>query len=197
MTTTPRTITPAEVLEERRTGPGFDDIRRTGGGHDGSGFFGFMPSCFCINCRNYYDPTGEQTAAYLNCEPSYFGHGAYQPSFFGSDLWKISYFLNRKDGIYWNSGKPVDMISLEELAASLDTSPAAPSSIPPRSILIIKGVDSADDPLCYHEWTYHQIENGYKYTLYRNGDNVYNADWRKNVILREALFDAVNTVAIQ
>ena len=90
----PRTVTAAEVLAERAS------ARKVDPGHSGDGFYGFMPSCHCPNCRDYYDPTGEQVAAYLNCQPSFFDKLAYLPEFGVSELRTYSFYNARKPGIY-------------------------------------------------------------------------------------------------
>ena len=188
----PRFITAAEVLAERNEGPGYAEWRSLGGGHDGLGFFGFMPSCDCPNCRNYYDPTGEQIAAYLNCEPSFFDRGAYMPSFYNSDLFDVSYRAARTDGIYWNSGPLRDQITIDVLKHMLDTEGPIPNALPPRSILVIRKLPTTYE---YHEWVYHPVDNGYKYTLHRNGENVYNAEWRARVIKPDELYQDVHNIA--
>ncbi len=76
----PRTVTATEVLTERAA------MRTVDPGHNGSGFYGFMPACHCPGCRDHFDPTGEHVAAYLNCQPSYFDKNAYLPEFGVSKL---------------------------------------------------------------------------------------------------------------
>ena len=90
----PRPVTAAEVLAERAAS------RKVDPGHSGNGFYGFMPSCHCANCRDYYDPTGEHVAAYLNCKPSLFEKTAYLPEFGSSELRTYSLYNARKPGIY-------------------------------------------------------------------------------------------------
>ena len=90
----PRTVTATEVLAERAA------ARKVDPGHSGDGFYGFMPSCHCPNCRDHYDPTGEHVAAYLNCQPSLFEKLAYLPEFGASELRTYSYYNARKPGIY-------------------------------------------------------------------------------------------------
>lgn len=90
----PRPVTAAEVLAERA------EKRKVDPGHRGDGFYGFMPVCHCPNCRDYFDPTGEHVAAYLNCEPSCFDKLAYLPEFGPSELRTYSFYNARKPGIY-------------------------------------------------------------------------------------------------
>jgi hypothetical protein len=90
----PRTVTATEVLTERAA------MRTVDPGHNGSGFYGFMPACHCPGCRDHFDPTGEHVAAYLNCQPSYFDKNAYLPEFGVSKLRTYSFYNARKPGIY-------------------------------------------------------------------------------------------------
>ena len=90
----PRTVTATEVLAERAA------MRAVDPGHNGSGFYGFMPACHCAGCRDHFDPTGEHVAAYLNCQPSYFDKNAYLPEFGESKLRTYSFYNARKPGIY-------------------------------------------------------------------------------------------------
>ena len=90
----PRTVTATEVLTERAA------MRAVDPGHNGSGFYGFMPACHCPGCRDHFDPTGEHVAAYLNCQPSYFDKNAYLPEFGVSKLRTYSFYNARKPGIY-------------------------------------------------------------------------------------------------
>jgi hypothetical protein len=75
-------------------------MRAVDPGHNGSGFYGFMPACHCPGCRDHFDPTGEHVAAYLNCQPSYFDKNAYLPEFGVSKLRTYSFYNARKPGIY-------------------------------------------------------------------------------------------------
>jgi hypothetical protein len=90
----PRSVTATEVLTERAA------MRAVDPGHNGSGFYGFMPACHCPGCRDHFDPTGEHVAAYLNCQPSYFDKNAYLPEFGVSKLRTYSFYNARKPGIY-------------------------------------------------------------------------------------------------
>jgi len=90
----PRTVTATEVLTERAA------MRAVDPGHNGTGFYGFMPACHCPGCRDHFDPTGEHVAAYLNCQPSYFDKNAYLPEFGESKLRTYSFYNARKPGIY-------------------------------------------------------------------------------------------------
>ena len=90
----PRTVTATEVLAERAA------MRAVDPGHNGSGFYGFMPACHCPGCRDHFDPTGEHVAAYLNCQPSYFDRNAYLPEFGESKLRTYSFYNARSPGIY-------------------------------------------------------------------------------------------------
>ena len=89
----PRAILAEEIMLERTA------ARKIDPGHSGDGFYGFMPNCPCPSCRDHYDPTGKETAAYLNCEPSYFDKIAFIPSF-PPEIFKYSFYNARKPGIY-------------------------------------------------------------------------------------------------
>jgi hypothetical protein len=79
-TTGPRLITAEEVLVER------SDLRRELGyvpHGTGRGWSSMLwVSCDCPNCRDHYDPTGEESAKYLNMDfPSFFNDQSEKPSF--------------------------------------------------------------------------------------------------------------------
>lgn len=90
----------AERAERRAVDPG----------HDGTGFYGFMPACSCAGCRDHFDPTGEHVAAYLNCQPSYFDKNAYLPEFGDSKLRIHSFYAARSPGIYVQGSTSAPMI---------------------------------------------------------------------------------------
>lgn len=90
----PRLIKPEEVKVER------DTVRISEPGHSGVLVSSLILSCHCANCRDYFDPMGEDTAAYLNCQPSMFDKGVSLPSFLGSMLYQHSFYKTRKPGLY-------------------------------------------------------------------------------------------------
>ena len=114
---TPRFITATEVLNERK-----QMLRESGDpGHSGSGFWGFMPDCFCYNCRTYYDPTGAEIASYLNCMPSFFDKGN-PPSFLKSPLLNESFLAARgTTGLFaeFAPGQQREETTLDAVAAAL------------------------------------------------------------------------------
>jgi hypothetical protein len=84
-----RRITAAEVLAERTA-------LRKELGHvphgTGAGWSSyFWVSCDCPNCRDEYDPSGNESAAYMNLEPSFFDDQGEIPSFAFSTLYKQSF----------------------------------------------------------------------------------------------------------
>jgi hypothetical protein len=114
----PRTVTATEVLAERAA------MRAVDPGHNGSGFYGFMPACHCPGCRDHFDPTGEHVAAYLNCQPSYFDRNAYLPEFGESKLRTYSFYNARSPGIYVQGPASAAMIFPCPVNAVLSTPPA-------------------------------------------------------------------------
>lgn len=106
----PRLITAAEILAERAA-------LRTELGHvphgTGSGWSSMLwISCDCPNCRDEYDPTGEESAKYLNMEyDSFFRGKSEMPSFAFSKIAKESFLAAVKPGFY--VGKRTDCLSLE------------------------------------------------------------------------------------
>ena len=66
----------------------------------------FWVSCDCPNCRDYYDPTGEESAKYLNMEyPSFFNGQNDTPSFAFSKIAKDSFLAHLKPGFYIGNAK--------------------------------------------------------------------------------------------
>ena len=96
----PRLITAEEVLAERPT------MRQEM----------FAPHaltyiCNCPQCANHYDPTGEETAKYLNMDyPTIFDGREQLPSFILSELGSESYLAHLKPGFYiGNAKKPATL----------------------------------------------------------------------------------------
>lgn len=107
--TGPRLITAEEVLAERA-----EQRREYGYFPHGQGerwSSAFWVSCDCPNCRDNYDPTGEETAKYLNMEyPSFFNGQGEKPSFSFSKIVKSSYLAHLKPGFYiGNAKKPATL----------------------------------------------------------------------------------------
>ena len=108
----PRIITAAEVLAERRQ-------MREELGHvphgTGRGWSSMLwVSCDCPNCRDEYDPTGEESAKYLNMDyTSFFRGQGEKPSFHFSKIAAESMLAAAKPGFY--SGKRTDRLLLDEI----------------------------------------------------------------------------------
>ena len=103
-------ITAAEVLAERA------ELRQElgyiphGTGTGWSSYF--WVSCDCPNCRDHYDPTGEESAKYMNMEfPSFFNGKSEKPSFAFSKLVKESYLATLEPGFYIGNAKKPAVLS--------------------------------------------------------------------------------------
>lgn len=98
-----RFITAEEILAERaavKSGSSFSH---------GTGRSMFWISCGCPNCSNEYDPTGEETAKFMNMDPSsFFTDQAEMLSFDFSTLAKESFIYNAKPGFYIDSDTRVN-----------------------------------------------------------------------------------------
>lgn len=97
----PRRITAAEILAERTA------LRRELGyipHGTGRGWSSMLwKSCDCPNCRDEYDPTGEESAKYLNMDPrSYFTDQSEIPSFAFSKIAAESLWATATQGIYFD-----------------------------------------------------------------------------------------------
>ena len=106
----PRLITAAEILAE------LNELLNNGTywPHDYNARCGVWVYCDCPKCRLYYDPTGEESAKYLNMDhESFFRGQSDQPSFAFSRLFKESYLAHSKPGFY--VGKRRDCLSLDEV----------------------------------------------------------------------------------
>lgn len=98
--TAPRRITAAEVLADRRALLESD----TDWPHDYNARCGVWIYCDCPKCREYYDPTGEETAKYLNMDPtSFFTMQSDLPSFSMTQIAKKSLWFTVAPGIYFDA----------------------------------------------------------------------------------------------
>jgi len=88
-----QSVTAKEVMLDREA------TRIANAVYEYSSLHGFMEICPCPNCRDEYDPTGKESAAFLNCEPSYFDKFSFIP-IFSPELFKKSFYSSRKPGIY-------------------------------------------------------------------------------------------------
>ena len=96
----PRRITGAEILDE------LNGLLNNGTywPHDYNSRCGLTVSCDCPKCRLYYDPTGEESAKYLNMEyPSWFNGQGEKPSFVFSTIARESILAHAKPGFYIDS----------------------------------------------------------------------------------------------
>ena len=153
----PRLITAAEVIAERtalRQELGYVP-HGTGNGWSSM----FWVSCDCPNCRDEYDPTGEESAKYMNMDyTSFFCDQSDIPSFAFSKIAKESYWFNAEPGFYFDTGVH-GVRSLDELLSQL----TPPLAIYPKHILYIgkeRVIDrfflNADDTT----WTRRSWKNG-------------------------------------
>lgn len=110
----PRLITAMEILAERTALRGELGYIPHGTGRGWSSMF--WVSCDCPNCRDEYDPTGEESAKYLNMDhESFFRGQGEKPSFAFSKIAKESYLAHVKPGFY--VGKRRDCLRLDEVQA--------------------------------------------------------------------------------
>jgi hypothetical protein len=132
----PRMITAAEILAERQ------ELRNSGMDfpHNFNARCGVWVYCDCPPCRDYYDPTGEESAKYLNMEyPSWFDGQSDVPSFYFSKLAKESYLGHRKPGFYiGNAKKPA---ALEDVILVL----TPPLPLKPKRILHVVSHNTWDE----------------------------------------------------
>lgn len=132
----PRLITAAEILDER------DALRNSGQDfpHNYNARCGVWVSCDCPPCRDFYDPTGEESAKYLNMEfPSWFNGQVDMPSFYFSRAAKESYLAHIKPGFYiGNAKKPA---TLEAVVLVL----TPPFPMKPKRILRVLGKGTWDE----------------------------------------------------
>lgn len=150
------TLYAADILAER-----VRQLDATGDpGHSGSGFWGFMPDCFCYNCRSYYDRSGQEMANYLNCKPSTFDTNSTMPTFLSVDtVWPRSLLKSRqvRGGIFAEcvAGEVRQEVTLEELALKE----------PPVSVHVI-GKNGAGQHVSV---LFRAVEGGYKSMRHVNG----------------------------
>ena len=165
----PRFIEAKEILDER------DEQRKYASSPHGSGrgwSSMFWVSCDCHRCRDHYDPTGEETAKYLNMDPaSFFTDQVELPSFAStSKAAKESLFFNASSGFYFDADGRVRTLDsfLEQLTP--------PLALQPRHILHIsndgtkdrfflsEGKDATKDRFFLSEdktmWTRHTWKSG-------------------------------------
>lgn len=149
----PRRISAAEVLAERA------ELRREIGycPHGVGGNY-FWVYCDCPNCADYYDPTGEERAKYLNMDlSSFYITQSDMPSFAFSKIAKESLLFASTPGFYFNSDARV-----RDLTSFLSQM-TPPLALYPKAILHI-GTDRVWDRYIFSEetgsWTRHTWKRG-------------------------------------
>lgn len=162
----PRRITAAEILAERaalRTELG-SIPHGTGRGWSSM----LWVSCDCPNCRDEYDPTGEESAKYLNMDSSSFFRGqSDKPSFAFSKIAKESFLAHSKPGFYldWDHRR-LDLPTLLERLTP-------PLALRPKTILRI-GEDGVWDELVLTadetNWFRRTYRDG-RIVRYKEGEN--------------------------
>ncbi len=152
----PRVITAEEVLTERSA------LRKELGyvpHGTGRGWSSMLwVSCDCPNCRDYYDPTGEECAKYLNMDfPSFFNDQSEKPSFAFSKIAKESYLAHMGPGFYiGNAKKPAP---LDDVVLVI----TPPLPLKPKRILYISQKHDWDEFILSDDkstWFRHSFEKG-------------------------------------
>ena len=135
MATTSRFISAEEILEERTA------LRKELGyvpHGTGRGWSSMLwISCDCPNCRDQYDPTGVESAKYLNMDPSsFFTDQSEVPSFAFSKIAKESQLFNAAFGFYFDNDVRVRTLEglLEQLTPPLALYPSNILHVGPNSI---------------------------------------------------------------
>ena len=151
----PRLITAEEVLAERAS---LSDSGSFPHG-TGRGWSSYKwVSCDCPPCRNEYDPTGEETAKYMNMEyPSFFNGQAEKPSFSFSELVKQSYLAHMGPGFYIGGAKKA--ATLEDVVLVI----TPPLPLKPKRILYIAPNHDWDEFILSDDksyWTRRSYEKG-------------------------------------
>lgn len=161
----PRLITASDVLAERRAQ--FDS--GTYWPHDYNANCGLWVYCDCPKCREYYDPTGEETAKYLNMDPtSFYAKQSDMPSFDFSTLAKESFWFAATPGFYFDTGSLYGVRDMESFITQL----TPPLALYPTHILHIGkgGVDRfflSDDKTSWSRYTWKSGNSVY----YKEGEN--------------------------
>jgi len=147
-------ITAAELLVERKA------LLSSGQSwpHDYYASSGVWVSCGCPKCCAYYDPTGEETAKYINMEfPSWYDGQSEKPAFFTfSEVVKQSYLAHAKNGFYIGNAKKA--AALEDVCLVL----TPPLPLRPKRISYI-GKSVWDEFLLSEDkttWTHRTYDKG-------------------------------------
>ena len=152
----PRFITAEEILIERSA------LRRELGyvpHGTGRGWSSMLwVSCDCPNCRDYYDPTGEECAKYLNMDfPSFFNDQSEKPSFAFSKIAKESYLAHMGPGFYIGNAKKA--ATLEDVILVI----TPPLPLKPKRILYISQKYDWDEFILSDDkstWFRHSFDKG-------------------------------------
>jgi hypothetical protein len=148
----PRLITAAEVLEERKALRSELSSVPHGTGRGWSSYF--WVSCDCPNCRDNYDPTGEECAKYLNMDSTSFFRGQSEaPSFAFSKIAKESFLAYATPGFYLKETR----LTVDELLTQLT---------PSTSTILRIGEDGTWDEFILNG-------NAWKRRTYKKGRSVY------------------------
>lgn len=118
----PRRITAVEILAE------LNELLHNGTcwPHDYNASCGLWVYCDCPKCRLYYDPTGEESAKYLNMDPrSFFTDQSDIPSFSFSQIAKESLWAAATPGIYFDNDARVRTLTgfIEQMTPPLAIRP--------------------------------------------------------------------------
>jgi len=118
----PRRITAVEILAE------LNELLHSGTywPHDYNASYGLWVYCDCPKCRLYYDPTGEESAKYLNMDPrSFFTDQSDIPSFAFSQIAKESLWATATPGIYFDDDARVRTLTgfIEQMTPPLAIRP--------------------------------------------------------------------------
>ena len=119
----PRRITATEVLADRRALLESNMYWP----HDYNASCGVWVSCDCPKCQEYYDPTGEETAKYLNMDPaSFFTIQSDLLSFSFTQIAKGSLWFSLAPGIYFDNDARVRTLDgfIEQMTPPLAIRPS-------------------------------------------------------------------------
>ena len=168
MASTPRIITATEILEDRRAL--FESNGSSYWPHDYNARCGVWVYCDCPKCRDYYDPTGEESAKYLNMDPtSFFTMQSALPSFSLTKIAKESSWAAATPGFYFDNGSLYGVRDMKSFITQL----TPPLALYPCHILhmgkqgVIDRFFLSDDK---KSWTRHTWKSGNK-VFYHDGEN--------------------------
>lgn len=155
----PRLVTAEELLNESNQLNTTTDFP-----HNYNSFNGVWVYCDCPPCRNYYDPTRQESAKFLNMELSFFSEQADLPSFAFSKIAKDSYFFSAIPGFHINNQVYNFATCLQQL-----TNPSC-------TYIVHKSRDNV-----WNRFILSNDKSFWKRLTWKNGHNVYYED-EKNII---------------